>query len=154
MADAATVAKLKGTRALQASRIQQVQHDVTDWSVVVEMGTTMNDILDPMFWAHTSVVRFKSGDILHVRSDDKSFYARLYVWAAERQAAFVSVLEKVERPQNAAGQRKFEYEVDHRGPVLKWCYISKADKKAVETGFETEEAATLAMLRRSRALAA
>jgi hypothetical protein len=149
MADAV---KLQSKKVLPA-RFSLATHVVNEWSVVAEAGTTFEQIKDdPAYWAHVAN-KLRAADIIHVRSDDSAYYARLYVRSVEKMAANVIVLEfhdfsnLVEMPASIDA----EYRVEWAGPHHKFRVVRLKDNMAVQTGFLTKEAAILAMVGQSKA---
>jgi hypothetical protein len=148
--------ELQSKKKIHPSRLKLVAHVVNDWSVVAEAGTPYEAVRDdPAYWAHIAS-KLRPGDIIHVRTDDSAYYARLYVRAAEKLAARVIELEfkdfsKLSAETLPAGN---EFEVEWAGPHHKYRIVRTKDRVAVQTGFDNKERAIEAMVTHVKTMAA
>lgn len=112
-----------------------------DWSVVPDDGTPFDDLLVPVYW--TNVARkLKPGDIIKVHAPDATYYAELYVRSAERLAASVVVLNKMDfTVTDAAQSQSDDMFVKHRNHRAGWGVIRASDKSVMKDGFPTREMA-------------
>jgi len=116
-----------------ANRLGLVEHEQIMYVATVEQGTTREDILNPMFWAHVAP-KLRPYTEITVRCDDGTLYAKLLVTQAERTWARVHVLAWHDlTTQDVAKSKKDpvkvdedRYKVTQRGPVLKWCVMDTA----------------------------
>lgn len=119
----------------------------TVWSAQPEPGTTLNDMLQPEYWAHVSKT-LKQGDRIEVTDAGNAWFAELFVRSASDNGAKVVVLRSqvfdTPAPKADDGQ---PFEVKHRGGAG-WSVIRKSDKTVVfEKGATRDEAeAALAKL--------
>ena len=73
----------KTPRRLQPTRIKQAEYARNEFQITPEIGTSIEDILAPEYWAHAAL-QLKAHDRIEVRTEDASWYAELYVLKAER----------------------------------------------------------------------
>lgn len=112
-----------------------------EWSVTPDDGTPFDDMLVPVYW--TNVARkFKPGDKIRVHAPDGTYYAELYVRSADRLAASVVVLNKMDfggaDVQEAPSD---DLAVKFRNHRAGWGVIRLSDKEVVKDGFTTRELA-------------
>ena len=140
-------------KKLDANRFALAEYKFNEWSVVLEFGTQLDDVFQPDFWAHVAK-DLKQGDIVHVRSEDSSVYARLYVRASDRLWAKMGKIEVVQfdAPQT---------QPDEDGLQVKWivgkrCFavVRKADNQVIQGGFQIKEDAVAWMQNHNKQLAA
>lgn len=112
-----------------------------DWSVVPDDGTPFDDLLVPVYW--TNVARkLKPGDKIRVHAPDASYYAELLVRSAERLAASVVVLVKMDfTGADEAPIADDDMFVKFRNHKAMWGVLRHADKAVVRDGFATREMA-------------
>lgn len=126
-------------KRVHPSRVHPLAQDVTEWSVVVEKGVTLEDLLDPTFWTHTSQIKFRTDDLLHVRCDDGSFYGKFYVRSADSKSARVVKLEfyQFDAIENADGE--IGLKVEYGGPHHRWRVVRVADGAVLAHGLKNKE---------------
>lgn len=137
---------------LSANRFALAEYKFNEWSVVLEYGVPFEDVFKPEFWAH--VARdLKAGDLIHVRTEDGSFYAKLYVRASDRLWAKVGTLEAVRFADDKP--------VDQEGLEVKWqigkrCFavVRKVDGQVIQSGFQIKEDAAAWMSDHNKKMAA
>ncbi len=143
------------TPKLQAGRLKQADVVRNVWVVVPEHGFSMEDILEPGYWAHVAV-EFRQYDRIEVQSEDASVWAELLVvaagptWAKVAPVRFVELGRDTDIPES-------EYEgliVQFRGPIEKWCVQSKDDRRVLFNKLESREEATLAAMQHVKRVAA
>ncbi len=76
---------------LLESACHLAEHKRRVWRVELDHGTTLTDIVQPLFWSHNGR-RFTRGDEITVLAADNSFYAHLIVTEAKNTHAKVEVL--------------------------------------------------------------
>lgn len=107
---------------------------------------TIEDMLDPGYWAHVAP-KFKPYDKIEVRAEDGTYYAEFLVLACDRAWAKVHVLSwhllssaDIALTQAAAASSSFE--VRFR-PGPRWHVVRKADKQVMfKDGKTRDEAET------------
>lgn len=142
MADAATVTPLKdlSKRAVKESRFIPADQIRNVWSVVPEEGTPISAMLDPAYWTHVAR-RLRPSDLIEVRAEDGSFFAVLYVHYVERLSAKVSVLSQTIFDAEATPTDDANFDVMWKGPHHRHAIVRKSDKRTIQHGFESREAA-------------
>lgn len=111
------------------------------WSIVPDDGTPFDDLLVPVYW--TNVARkFKPGDTIKVHAPDASYYAELYVRSADRLAASVVVLSKMDFDSATEAAAPVDnLIVKFRNHRAGWGVIRISDKTVQKDGFQTRELA-------------
>ena len=93
--------------------------------MVPEVGTPLDALLDPTYWAHVS--RFlKPLDRIEVASEDGAWWAELIVISSGKLYANVQLLRKYDLKQFTPGAMETipaGYHVKYRGPLQKWCVL-------------------------------
>lgn len=102
-------------------------------------GTPFDALLQPSYWAHIAD-RLRPFDKIEVHPQDRSFYAELLVLQASRLSAKVHVLKKDDLDVIDDATTENEFFIKWKG-AQKYSVIRAADKLAVQTGFDTKEAA-------------
>jgi hypothetical protein len=125
-----------------------------EWSIVPDDGTAFDDVLVPVYW--TNVARkLKPGDLIKVHAPDGSYYAELYVRSAERLAASVVVLNKMDfGSADAAEVGGDDLTVKWRNHKALWGVVRGSDKAVVKDNFPTRETAEEWLRDRRRGMAA
>lgn len=121
------------------------------WSVVPVFGTDYKSLLMPTYWSNVAR-RLRPGDLIEVTAEDGSYFAQLFVLAAEDKAAAVAQLSytelhTVEMPDAADG-----FEVRWGGPIVKWCAVRMKDHQRVIEKMDTKAAANDALTKYLQAL--
>jgi hypothetical protein len=142
-------------RKIHPSRFKQAAEVNNRWSIVPEDGTPYADLFRPVYWSHIAA-RLRPGDIIEIRAENMSYYAELMVTGAERQAAAVVELRKVELTPQAKALPSVEaaYKVEFKGPHLKWCVIRIADRARMREQCDSRALAYEWLASQSKALAA
>lgn len=120
------------------------------WDAEINEGVSLDDVLNPSFWAHVSP-KVNIGDKIEVAAPDGSFFAVL--WVAGKTATTLHVKPlmgwtpseaEVATTDEAVKAASVRYDIKLRGKA-RWCVIDLATMRPVETGFGTrEEAAAVA----------
>jgi hypothetical protein len=112
------------------------EHQIRQHCVTARAGTPFEAFRsNPATWAHIAG-KLSDGDIIHVRTRDCAYYARLYVLTVHKQAAKVHVLEYLECPR-AVITGPNEYIVEWGGRH-KWRVMRTSDRAVMEHGFASE----------------
>lgn len=121
---------------LPAASLGLAEHKHIEHALTLPEGFPYEAVFQRDAWAHVGV-KLRQHDIVHVRDEKGSFYARLYVRAADRLWADVFELECVllmKEPAAISGGLK----VAHRGKA-KWCVVREADNERIQSGFQTAD---------------
>lgn len=118
-------------------------------------GTTLDEMLEPDYWAHVAR-RMTPHDIVEVVPEDGSFYARLFVLNADKLWVKMAKLEYVDFGEAApklAITDKFEAKFG--GPNVKWRVHNKSDNSLVSNdSFQSRGEAEKWIEQHSKAMAA
>ena len=134
-------------------RWQLKEHRNPGHWVCVQSGVTVEQLLDPGFWANVAR-HLQARSTIEVHWDDASQFAELYVVDSGRNWASVAVLRhhKIRRPQ--LKQLAEHYEVAFNGPVDRFRILRLSDREVIKAGFATEAQAHLFLADYKRKLAA
>lgn len=103
-------------------------------------GTTREDVLDPVFWAHVAKNLRPMSEIRIMPKDGAWYGVYLCLYADRTQAKIVELsyhpMSSIKEEVTASG-----YEVKWISPPVKWGVIRLADKENVKDGFPTKEEA-------------
>ena len=127
---------------LIAPRIQLAEYASNRWRVVLEQGTTIDEIKEPKFWAHVASKLRQFDDITAIE-ESGAFRADLMVTACQRTWATVVVLglHKLHEGEVVAAaqpQPEAEFSVGFAGPHHKWRVVRKSDNEVLHKGAQTE----------------
>lgn len=126
---------------LDPTRFSLNEHANQDWTLTVEEGTNLEDVLAPAYFANVSS-HLRPYDHIRVRVDTGEWYAELLVVSCGRVWAKTIALYSVDlvnKAQEEAEAESFdEYFVQYRGPHLRFCVIRKSDKEPVKERLETK----------------
>lgn len=139
-APAAKIPAPKPARKALQGRLAEAAYQRNEWRYTAEAGTTINEILDPQYWAHVAA-NFKPHDIIEVIPEDGSWYARLIVLTNARLWAKVFLLQKADLEKALADTPATDdetHEVKWMGAIEKHAVIRKADKALIKGGFTTK----------------
>jgi hypothetical protein len=131
----------KRSVVLQEARIGLAEERRNDWVVNAEEGTTIQDVLDPAYWAFTSN-KLTPYDHIEVRLETGEWIADLVVLQVGMSFTrvhlrhfydLVQVKEDLPVPQ--------KHEVVWRGPQHKFAVKRLQDQQVLQNGFNTREEA-------------
>lgn len=107
------------------------------WVVNAEEGTTIEDVLQPGYWAHIAS-RLRPYDHIEVRLETGEWVAQLMVISQGLNWAKVHMLNQFMLNANAepppASQK---YEVKWGGPQHKWRVVRLADSEVISKGHDS-----------------
>ena len=131
---------MKRAVVLIDQRLKLAEFERNTWVVNAEHGTTINDVLEPAYWAHVAQ-KFRPYDRVEVRVDSGEWMLELLVLGCDRSWARMHVLHRhelaeVEPEMPAAAKHRVEW----KGPQLKWCVIRNADNEILFRGFDKAQA--------------
>jgi hypothetical protein len=137
--------KPKRDITLAPARMQLSEYLRNDWVVTAEQGTTLDDIVNPAFFAHMAS-QMKAYDHVEVRVDDGSWLSELLVLQVERNWVRVRVLTYYDLADNSSqDSAPSVYETAWKGPHLKWSVIRKSDHENIKSGFVDRVSADAAL---------
>jgi hypothetical protein len=126
--------------ALGADRWQLLEHRNPGGWCCVPHGTTVEDLLAPAFWAHVAR-HLRPSTTLQVHWDDGTRFCELYVLAAGRNWASMSLLRDHELTKPHIPAKANSYDVSFNGPVDKFRVTRRPDNAVIQAGFDSELAA-------------
>ena len=133
-------------RKIQEARFKPSDFVSKRFTIVVETGTTMEDIMRPEYFCHVAKY-LEVGNQIEVMSDDMSLYARVLVMNRTNVSARVFALEyhdlsDAETSAAVPGMVTSEdYEVVFRGIHSKWSIVKKDGGQVVLDGLEDRRTA-------------
>ena len=133
---------------LNPGRFALTEHHNQNWTVTVEEGTKLEDILNPSFFANVAI-NLRPYDKINVRIDTEEYYAELLVLQASKNMARVAVLQHVNFKELKGEQVSKEvnledavqFKVQFCGPQLRFCVIRKADGARIKEKCQDKEEA-------------
>jgi hypothetical protein len=139
---AAPAAAKKRAVVIDPQRMQNAEYLRRDWVLTAEEGTTVDDVLDPSYWAHVAG-QLTEYDRIEVRVDTGEYLLEMLVKQKGRNWAQVALLHHHDlvgdvKTGDVGGE---EFEAIWKGPLLKWCAMRKADKQILEQKLGSREAA-------------
>jgi hypothetical protein len=107
-----------------------------EWDVVVPAETTVEDLLNPIFWSHVAGSTFH-GDMnfVLVHWEDRSQLAELYVRQYYSTSAKMELLKHYEFDKSDVLIVPDKYEVKWTGPHTKFRITRKEDNQIIQDGF-------------------
>jgi len=139
--------------AIIESKCKESSFARTIWCVTPDLGTPIDDLLKPEYWAHVAR-NFAPTHRIEVTAEDNSYFAELCVVDAGHQWAKVELLRKHEFGANAVvGTDTGEFQAKWRG-ARKWSVERKSDKTILAEDLGTKEDALLWIATHSRQMAA
>lgn len=128
-------------RSIMPSRMRLAQYDRRDWVVNAEIGTSLDEVLRPEYWAHMAGT-MSPYDHIEVRVDDEQWLAHLLVRRVERSAVVVHVLHFYELdPKQVASASAAQHRIEFKGPQRKHSVIRTSDNAVIRDEFASKEAA-------------
>ncbi len=128
----------KGAPVLMPDRFGEAEFKRHDFVVDAEIGTTVEQLMDPAFWSHVSQ-QMDPFDHIEVRSEDGAWIVYLVVLFAERNYARVAVDRIIRIEQNTeAPAASLKHRVEWKGPHYKFAVIRISDAQMLEKGFKTK----------------
>lgn len=129
-------------RKLHASRCQLAEQSRNIHSVVLEPGTTLDNLKDPAFWAHVSGPKnFRPMDRIEAMPEDGSFWAELLVLSAGPLFAKVYVMRHYEIGEVGTTSMSDAFAVAWKGPLRQHAVIRVKDNAIMQDKFANKEAA-------------
>lgn len=121
--------------SLDPTRFALDEYQNANYTLTVETGTTLEDVLVPDFLSNVAP-KLRPYDRIRVRVDSGEWYAELLVLSCGRVWAkmvpiFVLDLTVSAVDQVAAGALD-QFYIKHRGPHLGWCVIRAKDNEPLK----------------------
>lgn len=130
---APTLAPAAGPRTLLPSRLANAEHARTVYRVIAEEGTTLDEILRPLYWASVAA-NLQRFDLIEVIADDEAWFLQLIVRDCGRGFAKVAILSKVDfdaadadKPVTLEG-----FSINWKGPKRRFVILRDADNTIVK----------------------
>lgn len=137
---------------LTDQRLKSAEYERNLWVVNAEYGTTIDDILNPMYWAHVAQ-KLKPYDRVEVRIDSGEWLLELMVLGCDRSWAKMHVLHSHQlAPVDEGLPQAARHKVEWKGPQHKWAVIRIADGEMIFKGLD-KAAAFDQMARHEKAMA-
>lgn len=133
---------------LMQKELQQAVHAFGRYAVVLRKGLTLENMLEPEFWAGVSHLfdsdpttggPDRSGAIIEVRNEEHSMYAELYVRAVQKNSMSVHVLRKESIGPKVVQTAKYLYRFNRVN--REWDVVRKSDGEVVFSDKLKEKAA-------------
>ena len=121
----------KQSPVLMPDRVGLAEDKRHDWVVDLPMTVTIEQALEPSYWAHVAS-QMDPLDHIELRAEDGSYVAYLVVAFCERNYARV-VLDRVVKIEESreAPLSSQKHKVDWKGPAMKWCVIREIGRAHV-----------------------
>jgi hypothetical protein len=140
--------------SLNAARFKNADEVRAVKLAVVPVGTTIEQMLEPVFWAHVARELQPNFEII-VQPDDGSFYQRLFVRSCGANWAIVAPMDRYEFGTAETVIAEVQtHQVMWSGPHTKYRVLRLSDKAVVKDGFATKEEAALWLTEHKKAIAA
>ena len=120
---------------LPPNRLQRAEHYCVAYAVELPNGHTIDDALDPAYWAHKGH-ELKPQDTIRLIPEDGSYYALAIVLQSGRGFAKLKMLHHVPYDEDVEEATSDDIIVKWGSPHLKFVVIRKADNERLKTGFE------------------
>ena len=139
-------AKAPVIRTLHSGALARAEHKRDVLFITPEHGVTMDDVMDPRYWAHVAA-RIRPFTQIEVLFDDCSEWALLLVvdcdqtWAKVRKLQHINLNENdaAEIAQIRADSVENDIEVKWKGPSHKFAVIRKSDNVMLKSGHASKE---------------
>lgn len=129
---------------LNQNRCAQSEFANSSWTITVEAGTTLEQVMAPEFLANVAS-QMRPYDKILVRVDDGVWYAELLVLTAGRTWVKTKALLDLHLTSQdvdmTEADRADGFDIKHRGPHLKFCVIRKLDGSPIREQLETKDEA-------------
>lgn len=127
----------KRSISIHPSRMKHAEHTRNDWTIDAEVGTTIEDVMEPGYFAHMAEL-MQPFDHVNVRMDDGTWAAYLIVTGTGRNWARVHLDRKIDLIiDQSAPLETVRHKVDWKGPHSKFAVIRVSDGAKVKEGCTT-----------------
>lgn len=136
-------------RQLINPRLQLAEHARNVHVASIEPGLTLEDVQDPAFFAHVAK-RMRECDHIEVRTDDKAWFAELFVVEVGQMFVKTALLRYVElsggakvksadKPTQSDAAPAAGFATVWKGPHKRFCVVRESDKAIVHENAATKE---------------
>jgi hypothetical protein len=136
-----STSKQRKREPLVAPRMAQAEFKRNYFSAVLEAGTTVEEIQEPMFWSYVGT-KLRQFDRIEAIEESGAFFVELLVTACDRNWANVHVLGFHDLVQKgvlvAPVKTDSGHKVEWAGPHHKWRVLRTADNEVIRKEFQTE----------------
>ena len=144
------MSETKTALVLNPQRIGLAESMRQDWVVNAEEGTTVDQILQPSYWAHVAA-NMSVNDRIEVRLETGEWILELLITSLGRNWAAVYVCQRYDlATANESAPPAAKHIVKWRGPQHKHCVVRVSDNEVIQEGHNTAEDARAAMVQYER----
>ena len=151
-----TEEKITPKKKLSPRNLPLSQHARTGYTVTVDIGVTLKDVLFPEFWEHHKTLR--PADIIEVNCEDMTWTARLLVRYKTGNAIVVGVLsstkfgsdKKIKASSSEKPKYITEWNVGRRKHMVR---LNESGSESIGDGHNTKEEAQSWITNHEKALA-
>ena len=154
MTDAAVAERPETKRrevVLVESRLGYASHKRQDWVVEAAEGTTVEDVLEPSYWAHVAS-KFYDRDRIEVRLETGEWLLDLIVIGAGRNWLRVHLAARhdlAEAPNDMPASA-IKHKAVYKGTHKRWIVLRLSDSAEISSGHATKEMADEALRNHER----
>jgi len=127
---------------LNPQRIGLAEYRRQDYVVNAEIGTTIQDIMEPSYWAHVAS-QMQPYDHIEVRMESGEWIAELIVLAVGRNwlKVFLAANHELEAVDPDMERKTATHVIKWRGPQHRHSVVRLLDDAVLQDGFEDKPAA-------------
>lgn len=137
------MAEGKQSPMINSGRMRLAEYDRQDWIANIEFGTSVEQIMEPGYWA-LMASQLKPYDHIEARSEDGSWVAYLIVTGCDRTWARVVVDHVVKLTTSDVSQTEAvtaKHKVEWKGPQHRYSVIRLSDDERIKDGFHIKDEA-------------
>ncbi len=138
---------------LHPSRFALAGHKRNLYFVTPAEGTTLDEVLQPVFWSHVAA-RLRPTDRVEVHAEDGSWFAELAVRDAGHLHATLVPLRVFEFDEIERHAASADHQVQWKGPHHRWTVVRLSDGQFVKTECASREEAQMWLAGNARMLRA
>lgn len=131
------VQPVQPNRKLRPHAVQQFGFGCNLHDIVVDAGTTPQDLMNPAYWEWT-VNKIRKDDWLFVRVADGAWRMMMAVTAAYEHGLAVEPLMVVDLADKTPVPKESAFEVSWGSQHQKWRVIRKSDRQIMQQDIETK----------------
>lgn len=118
---------------ITSNRLQRAEHYFSAYAVVIPAGISLEDALEPGYWAHVAP-RLRQHDLIRILPEEGGYFAEAVVLSAGRGFAKLFLLRNVPLEGEDQSNVNDLVEVKWRGPHSKWSIVRKSDDAVLRDG--------------------
>jgi len=131
----------KQSPVLMPDRIGLADDKRHDWVVDLPMSVTLEQAMEPSYWAHVAA-QMDPLDHIELRAEDGSWVAYLIVSFCERNYATVVLDRQIKLGDDReVPLSTIKHRVDWKGPQMRWCVVRVSDSALLHQGEREKGAA-------------